>query len=200
MKNFLLKNFGVTKVSEVDKDALKQKLEGEKLVERIGYRRKVALNNHTEAIAKGAIIRTQNKFADDLRDGDRNFKYGFPCLHYSVSEGAGGIKIQIQNKSGKAGKIVVRTRDDTASAGNDYEGINQVLEFKDKEMVKEILIKIFDDDEWEPDEDFFVDLFEIVDPVEAPANKVSAEGLEVRKMIGGDTTTRVTIIDDDKPG
>lgn len=95
MKQFLLKNFGVTKVSDVDKEALKQKLEGDKLVERIGYRRKVAINGHTEAIAKGAIIRTQNKFADDLRDADRNSKFGFPCLHYSVSEAAGVIKIQI---------------------------------------------------------------------------------------------------------
>lgn len=58
MRDFLKVNFNTTRISEVDKDELKQKLGGEHLVERIGYRRKVALNGHKEAIEKGAIIRT----------------------------------------------------------------------------------------------------------------------------------------------
>lgn len=62
------------------------------------------------------------------------------------------------------------------------------------------MIKIFDDDEWEPDEDFFVDLYELIDDIEVPANKVNPEELNILRMIGGDTATRVTIIDDDKPG
>jgi len=38
MKEFLLKEFGTTKVSEVNKDHLKAKLDGPALIERIGYR------------------------------------------------------------------------------------------------------------------------------------------------------------------
>lgn len=46
-------------------------------------------------------------------------------------------------------------------------------------------IEIIDDDSWEPDEDFYVQLY---DPD-------TSEELE-----GQDTKTRITIIDDDKPG
>jgi len=48
-----------------------------------------------------------------------------------------------------------------------------------------VKIKIIDDENWEPDEDFFVQLYD-------------AETLE--ELSGRDTRTRITIIDDDKPG
>lgn len=38
MKEFLLKEFGTTLVSEVNKDHLKTKLDGPVFIERIGYR------------------------------------------------------------------------------------------------------------------------------------------------------------------
>lgn len=46
---------------------------------------------------------------------------------------------------------------------------------------------IKDDDEWEPDEDFFVQLYK-------PNNEVDEE------LTGKDCRTKITIIDDDKPG
>jgi len=48
-----------------------------------------------------------------------------------------------------------------------------------------VTIKINDDDNWEPDEDFFVQLYD------AETNE---------ELTGKDTKTRVTIIDDDQPG
>lgn len=116
---------------------------------------------------------------------DHNPRFGFSCLHYSVSEGAGAIRIKVLNKSGKAGEVSVKTRDDTATGGSDYEKIDKLLEFKKGQDELEVMIKIFDDDEWEPDEDFYVDLHD------AQSNA---------RLIGQDTSTRVTIIDDDKPG
>jgi len=53
MKEFLMQEFGTTKVSEVNKDALKAKLDGPALIERVGYRQAVAVNYKKEAIAKG---------------------------------------------------------------------------------------------------------------------------------------------------
>lgn len=53
------------------------------------------------------------------------------------------------------------------------------------EKEKTIKIGIMDDDDWEPDEDFFVQLY---DP--------NGNG----ELQGQDCRTRVTIIDDDKPG
>lgn len=46
-------------------------------------------------------------------------------------------------------------------------------------------MKIIDDDGWEPDEDFYVELYDA---------KTDA------RLMGEDTRTRVTILDDDKPG
>lgn len=183
MRQFLLKQFGTTNISGVDKEALKQRLTGDHMIERIGYRKKVALNGHKEAIEKGAIIRTQNKMASEA--SDHNPRFGFSCLHYSVSEGAGAIRIKVLNKTGKQGEVSVKSRDDTATGGEDYEVFDQVIAFKKDEKEQEIKIKIFDDDEWEPDEDFYVDLH---------------DAQSGDKLIGGDTSTRVTIIDDDKPG
>ena len=60
MKEFLLAEFGTTKVSEVNKEELKAKLDGPALIERVGYRKAVALNYKKEAIAKGMILRREN--------------------------------------------------------------------------------------------------------------------------------------------
>ena len=53
MREFLMQEFGTTKVSEVNKDDLKAKLDGPAFIERIGYRQKVAVSYKKEAIAKG---------------------------------------------------------------------------------------------------------------------------------------------------
>lgn len=58
MRQFLLKQFGTTNISGVDKDELKQRLSGDHMIERIGYRKKVGINGYKEAIEKGAVIRT----------------------------------------------------------------------------------------------------------------------------------------------
>ena len=68
---------------------------------------------------------------------------------------------------------------------DDYEKVDVTLEFKDGEPHQFINVIINDDDNWEPDEDFFAQLY---DP---------NSGAELQ---GQDTRTRVTIIDDDKPG
>jgi len=52
-------------------------------------------------------------------------------------------------------------------------------------MVKFVTVKINDDENWEPDEDFLVELYD----------EDTGDRLQ-----GADTITRVTIIDDDKPG
>lgn len=48
----------------------------------------------------------------------------------------------------------------------------------------EMKIPIADDDEWEPDKDFYIDLFD-TDNI---------------RLEGEDTRCRVTILDDDRPG
>ena len=63
--------------------------------------------------------------------------------------------------------------------------MDQVLEFAHGVQNLTVDVEIMDDDNWEPDEDFFVQLY----------NPSTGE-----ELTGQDTKTRVTIIDDDKPG
>lgn len=95
------------------------------------------------------------------------------------------MRIHIINKTHKAGRVRALTIDQEALAGDDYEKVDEIIEFKNGDKTKYIDVIINDDDNWEPDEDFFVQL---IDPISGD------------DLIGKDTRTRVTIIDDDKPG
>lgn len=78
----------------------------------------------------------------------------------------------------------VKTRDHTAESPEDYIAVDKPLKFKDGQTEEIFQVEIVDDEGWEPDEDFFCDLLD-----------ENGNLLE-----GQDTTTKVTIIDDDKPG
>lgn len=95
------------------------------------------------------------------------------------------MTIAVLNKKRDAGAVRVTTVDGDAKANEDYIPFDGVIEFAKGEYTKTFDVGIKDDDNWEPDEDFFVQLY---DP------NTMAE------LVGQDTKTRVTIIDDDKPG
>lgn len=120
-----------------------------------------------------------------LDDHQKNPKFGFSCLHYSVSEAAGALRIKILNKTKIACTVGVRTVDGEACANDDYIPIDEEIKFKSGQTEAEAIVKILDDEDWEPDEDFYVELYDM--------------GSKTR-LIGEDTRTRVTILDDDKPG
>jgi hypothetical protein len=64
----------------------------------------------------------------------------------------------------------VCTIDQEAKDGDDYEKVDTVLRFdgNEKDGLKFITVKINDDDNWEPDEDFWVQLYEPSDPGTTP--------------------------------
>lgn len=160
------------------------------MLTRVQYRRQVGLGGKKMEVAKHAVFKNELRSAKDAENPHPQF--GFTCLHYSVSEASGSIRINVKNKLDTAGRVRVCTIDQEAKAGDDYEKVDEILEFtgQEKDGLKYITVTINDDDNWEPDEDFWVQLYEPVDgPIEnAPLLK------------GGDTKTIVTIIDDDKPG
>lgn len=80
-------------------------------------------------MAKGEIYKAENEMADSIKDSEKNEQYGFRCLHYSVSEGAGSIRIHILNKQKKPGKVRAITIDKEAKAGDDYEKVDKVISF-----------------------------------------------------------------------
>lgn len=122
-------------------------------------------------------------------DKDANPLFGFKCLHYSVVESAGHIEIAIIRKDSSAKAVGVRTKDDNAVAGKDYIKFEDIIKFDDaNENVKTIKVGIINDDEWNPDLDFFVVLFD-------PTASGSDDNLK-----GSDTKVKVTILDEDFPG
>jgi len=113
-------------------DKLKQEIEGDSMISRIKYRKQVgnALSGKRPVIEKGEIFKSENALAEHIDDKEKNPDFGFKCLHYSVSEASGSLKVFIINKKKSAGKIRVRTIDADAVAGEDYNAVDKVLEFK----------------------------------------------------------------------
>ena len=105
----------------------------------------------------GHDTRTRITIVDD---DTKHPMFGFSRLHYQVMESWESVKIEVLNKKLKACKVNVYTMDGagTAKAGLDYESINEVLHFESGERCKYVEVKIHDDDEVEPDEDFYVKL------------------------------------------
>ena len=66
------------------------------------------------------------------------------------------------------------------------------MTLKKRETEVKIYIPIVDDDEWEPDLDFFIELY---DP-----NKVNQDTGLFERLSGDDTRCKVTILDEDFPG
>jgi solute carrier family 8 (sodium/calcium exchanger) len=54
----------------------------------------------------------------------------------------------------------VRTIDDTALNGEDYKGIDKIITIPAGSSETVVDIEIIDDDQWEPDEDFLVELYD----------------------------------------
>ncbi len=80
----------------------------------------------------------------------------------------------------------IETIDGTAEADKDYIPIKQTMVFEKDETLKYVDIEIIDDNEWEPDEVFFVKLsIDLSDP----ANKGC--------IVGQRAIQEVTIINDD---
>jgi len=86
----------------------------------------------------------------------------FPIL--AVPESCGSCKIYVCRQGGSKGKVSVNytTKDQTAVAGKDYKAVSGTIEWEDGDSAdKEITIEIFDDDEFEKDEQFTVVLKDV---------------------------------------
>ena len=78
--------------------------------------------------------------------------YGFNCIHYSVMENTGTIKVKVENKTRKRGKIGIRTVEGDAKENEDFLKINEILEFDDETDRQEVEVTILNSRELEPDE------------------------------------------------
>ena len=141
-------------------EELNQVLQPESLFEKFAYRKAHNLAGSKEFLAmKGQKFQVENQPTKPiLRE---NKVIGFKCMHYSVTESAGTVKLTIIRKTPDIEiTFGVRTREDSAKVGKDYDGIDNVITMKGKDTEREVEIKIHDDDEWNPDNDFYVELYD----------------------------------------
>jgi solute carrier family 8 (sodium/calcium exchanger) len=116
---------------------------------------------------------------------------GFAETTCKKMENAGNIAIKVcrSGKLDKEARVHYSTSDGTAKgqteglAGRYLPLFGQVLVFKEGETEKEIIVTLLDDNEWQPDEHFFVTL--------SPADECVQMSL---------TTHQVIILNDDDPG
>lgn len=183
--------FEVQDLKEVPISDLLGALQPDKLLERFAYRKRNAANSKEFVRIKGA--KGQLDHDEEMRRNvkEENELVGFKCLHYSVTESNGHVEVTIVKKLLNQELIVgVRTRDDTAVSPKDYQAIDQEIKFGKREHEKKIEIPIIDDEEWNPDLEFWVELY---DPTK------TEQGYDDR-LPGDDTKCKVTILDEDFPG
>eukprot|EP00798_Chlamydomonas_sp_ICE-L_P012749 gene12749-15998_t len=127
-----------------------------------------------------------------VKSGDKTVqKVMFKSPHYSCLESAGMARVQVMRIHGDRSQtlsVSYKTEDSSAIDGLDYLAQEGTLEFAPHEEMKEIAIKIVDDDMSEPDVSFFVCL---------TSAEIGAKG-ELATILQPKVV--VTIVDDDDGG
>lgn len=175
----------VTDVAQADINELLQVLQPDSLLERFAYRKQANMGTNKEFIklkgSKGQVDHSN----DAGKVVNESEVACFKCLHYSVTESSGTVEITILNKRQQEMTIGVRTVEDTATSPKYFTRYEEEIYFQPRDTEKKIQIEIIDDDEWNPDLDFFVEIYDI-------SNN--------ERLSGDDTKCKVTILDEDFPG
>ena len=79
----------------------------------------------------------------------------------------------------------VESVDGSAKAGDDYVKVDEILVFEPEETEKLVLVKIVDDTQWEPNEEFFLKL------------SLTEHSGNANVQIGRISIMEITILDDD---
>merc|ERR1719369_984085 len=84
----------------------------------------------------------------------------FHASSAAVLESIGTFKVLIcrHGKLNNSVRARVETIDGSATEGEDFHAVNEILTFEPHETEKEIGVTIVDDNQWEPDEEFFLKL------------------------------------------
>ncbi|MCW9000717.1 MAG: hypothetical protein OQK04_18545, partial [Kangiellaceae bacterium] len=107
---------------------------------------------------------------------------GLESGSYQVNENDASFEVTVVRSGGSFGEVSVDvvSQNDSATAGEDYQGVNQTLTFSDGEVTKTITVNLIDDSTYEGDETFNLQLSNVV-------------GTE----LGNQLLSTVTIVEDD---
>ncbi|KAG1972684.1 sodium/calcium exchanger 1b isoform X2 [Pimephales promelas] len=147
--------------------------------------------NHVDTIATLGVPSTASvTIFDDDHAGI--FTFEEPVAH--VSESVGVMEVKVLRTSGARGVVSVpyKTVEGTArGGGEDFEDSHGVLEFQNDEIFKTIKVRIIDDEEYEKNKSFFL---EIGDPQLVETNETE----EVEKEAGKEEEEPLTGEDDEE--
>lgn len=164
---------------------MNEALEPEALLEKFAYKKANKIGKMADTFEmKGQKGQLEGEAVSNSKNN--NDIIGFKCLHYSSLESSGHVELTVLKKNkNQRYEFGIRTVKDTAKAGSDYKEIDEHHEFGGTDTEQKVQVEIIDNNEWEPDLDFIVELYD----------KETGKRLE-----GDDTRCRVTILDEDSPG
>ncbi|KAM9395702.1 sodium/calcium exchanger 1b isoform 1-T1 [Salvelinus alpinus] len=136
--------------------------------------------NHVEAVACLGLPATATvTIFDDDHAGI--FTFEEPVAH--VSESVGTMEVKVLRTSGARGVVMVpyKTVEGTAhGGGEDFEDTHGVLEFQNDEIFKMIKVRIVDDEEYEKNKTFYVEMGEprLMETNDSKATEVAVKEVE----------------------
>lgn len=79
----------------------------------------------------------------------KNELIGFKCLAYSVTESNGFVEITVVKKTSQQDfTFGIRTIEDTAKMGSEFEAFNKIIELNGKNTEETVKITIYDNNDW----------------------------------------------------
>uniref|UniRef100_A0A3B4Z897 Solute carrier family 8 member A1 n=1 Tax=Stegastes partitus TaxID=144197 RepID=A0A3B4Z897_9TELE len=135
--------------------------------------------NHVDSVACLGLPATATvTIFDDDHAGI--FTFEEPVCH--VSESVGTMEVKVLRTSGARGVVMLpyKTMEGTArGGGEDFEDIHGVLEFQNDEIFKTIKVKVIDDEEYEKNKTFYI---EIGEPRLVESNDTKGQEEEERRI------------------
>jgi solute carrier family 8 (sodium/calcium exchanger) len=143
------------------------------------------------AVATGNMELLDTGSMVNISDGGRRAVVEFTAAQIAILEKEQRARVSIRRYGRLDCPVTCRleTIDGTAEAVKDYIPVRQTITFAADEIIQHVDIAIVDDNEWEPDEVFFVKLS--LDP-EDPTSR--------NATLGKRAIQEITILNDDDPG
>merc|ERR1712088_577644 len=123
----------------------------------------------------------------------------FHASSAAVLESIGTFKVLISRHGNLQDTVQVKveTIDGSANEGEDYVAINETLTFEPYQKEKEVSVTIVDDNQWEPDEEFFIKLALVPKDPTMHAQDCDHGGAV---KLGRTSIMEIKILNDDEPG
>ncbi|XP_028329678.1 solute carrier family 8 member 4b isoform X3 [Gouania willdenowi] len=132
-----------------------------------------------------AVLGDNHTATVTIYDDDHAGIFTFETSSQRVSESVGVMEVKVLRTSGARGLVAVpyRTLDGTAKGGEDYELAAGKLEFQNDETMKVIEVKIIDDEEYEKNKTFTIELGE---PVLLEIGQKHGDSNENKPLVGAE--------------